>query len=403
MQLMNTTFAHGNGPFSRTIDLGLAINTEMQARGEASLPIIVPLVYGDRQKRIMREDFGQVIDENPDLILLDEFHGKILDELFFKKGFYQQNLEHLLEHQPKLEAQLRDYLSGTLKLTTFDGRNLSVSGRDIAFEISHNPRVATGYPISFYTTIGLFSEILERARQETLEGRISDFSPEVLQQATAIAKKIEDDRQTHFMPEPFVFSYDANRKKGEKEIFTPPFIHTPKPNTEQVPEGMYVMITGIDGLAHLFEDVGQFGLRLYCPSFVKIQGADNTHAPDFVANPNIRYQFARTGWSTVWWSHMTETPLITPAYSQGDDPEIYFNEKSVSRLGIATVFNPSDPKETLEQADSQIPRMRVVNQALLRNYGTLDGINYTARAIADSLHGKSLESYRAVQPVLSSL
>ena len=399
MQSMITTFAHGNGPYSRTVDLGLAINAELARRREESFQIIVPLVYGERQRRIMLEDFGQVVEQSPDLILLDETYGRILNDLFFKTGHYQQNLEFLLENQPRLEQQVRDYLSGALKVRNFNGDSRTVRGKDIAFEISHNPRIATGFQMSYYTTIGLFSEILER----TLEQKIPGFDPEVVRGVIGIAKKIEDDKKVHFMPEPFVFSYDAHRVKRPKEIFTPPFIHVPKGNNEDVPSGMYVMLTGIDGLRGLFDEINRFGVKVYCPPFVKdIGGADNTHAPDFVSNPNIKYQFARTGWSTVWVSHMTETPLITPRYILGDDPEIFFNERTVLGLGIASLFDGSNtPEQVLRQADSQMQNMSRVNQALVRNYGMLDGMDYTANVIVEDLLGKNISNYREVQPVLN--
>lgn len=184
---MITTFAYGNGPYTRTVDLGLAINAELEQRGQSSLQIIVPLVYGERQRRIMLEDFGLVVHEKPDLILLDETYGKILNDLFFKTGHYQQNLEFLLENQPRLEQQVRDYLSGTLELRNFNGDSRKLTGKDIEFEISHNPRVSTGFQKSYYTTIGLFSEILER----TIEERIPGFDSAVVREAIAIAKKLK--------------------------------------------------------------------------------------------------------------------------------------------------------------------------------------------------------------------
>ncbi len=387
MECMITTFAHGNGPYSRIIDLGLAINERLDER----LPIIVPLVYGDRQKKIISESFG----EN-DLILFDEFYGDILNELFFKKGHYQRSLEFLLENQPRLEEKLRDYLSGTLRTHTFDGREVLVNGDDVAFEISHNPRVATGYEKSFHTTIGFFSEILTKTIFEGL-----GFCTELLKGVRGIVGKIEDDKTLHFMPEPFVFSYDGLRKRWKDEIFTPPFIHIPKESDEGVSEGMYVMLTGIDGLKSLFEGVHKFGMKLYCPPFVNLEDADNNHTPEFIVNPNIRYQFARTGWSSVWLSHMTETPLITPAYSEGDDPEIYFNEKTVKALKIATIFDGlQKPEEILVRADSLRPNLELVNKRLIDNYGTLDGVDYTARIIVDYLEGRDISSCREVEPCL---
>ena len=381
-----TTFAHGNGPYSRTIDLALAVNQRLKEK----MPIVVPLVYGDRQKKIIKEEHGE-----SDLILFDEFYGKILYELFFKTGNYQENLEFLLKNQPSLEERLRNYLSGTLRTKTFDGKEVLVKGSDVSFELSHNPRVATGYENSFYTTIGFFSQILHFAMSEDL-----GFDSSLLREVGEIAHKIEDDKTLHFMPEPFVFSYNGARKRWKNEIFTPPFIHVPKDNDEEVQEGMYVMITGIDGLMELFNQIGEFGMKLYCPPFVKdIKNADNGHTPDFVANPHIRYQFARSGWSSVWLSHMTGTPLITPAYVNGDDPEIYFNERTIEKLGLGVVFRENEnPVEVLRRADSLRNRLEVVNQGLMYTYGTLDGIDYTADVIVAHLRGEDISKYMKVEP-----
>ena len=224
-----------------------------------------------------------------------------------------------------------------------------------------------------------------------------------------IANRIEDDKTVHFMPEPFVFSYDEKRTRWKNEIFTPPFIHVPKKNNEEVEKGMYVMVTGLDGLEGLFQGVHDFNMRLYCPPFVKdLEGADNTHTPNFISNPNILCQFGRTGWSTVWLSHMTKTPLIAPAYARvkGDDPEIYFNEKSIEKLGLAVVFDGvRNPKEVLKEAlsDSFKSNLINVNTKLVENYQTLDGMNYTANAIVSYLTGgeEALSKYRKVKPVLN--
>jgi len=396
MKYISTTFAHGNGPFLRIVDLGLAINQELELRNREKMNIIVPLVYGDRQKRIMKEDFEDVIRKNPDLILFDELHGQILNELFFKTGHYQENLEFLLKNQPKLEEMLRNHLSSSIKVSNFAGDEKKVKRGDIAFEISHNPRVATGYENSFYTSIAYFSELLDRTIQEDL-----GFDPSLLSVVSGIARDIEADRNLHFLPEPFTFSYDRSRKKGN-EIFTPPFIHTPNRNNEDIPEGMYVTVTGIDGLKSLFDKVSEFGMKLYASPFEKnIENADKSHGPGIISNPNIKYQFGRTGWSTVWLSHLTETPLITPAYTEGDDPEIFFNEKSVVKLGLASIFR-GDPNEALIGADSLNKSIFDVNFKLLNHYKTFDGIDYTARVIVDFIEGKDISGYRKIDPVLNN-
>jgi len=391
MQYISTTFAYGNGPYLRCVDLCLAINEEFKQRGEDEFGILVPLVYGDKQKKIMWENFGEHIKKNPNQILFDKNYGKLLDKLFYKGGSYQENLEFLIKNQPKIEATINDHLESNFKAENFDGKNFEIKPGELAFEISHNPRVATHFAGSFYTTIAYFSEILSRSIYEKELG----LDKNVLKQATEIATKIEKDKVVHFMPEPFTFSHNPSSHTFE-EIFTPPFVHVPKKNDEEIQEGMYVTLTGIPGLEKLYESVNKFNMELYSPPFVNSPHIkkENFRSADILSNKNIKFQFARGGWSSVWNSHMTETPLICPKYTKGDDPEIFFNEKTLKKLGIATIFSHnSDPKDILEKASSQVQNMQEINEKLIQRYGTLDGINYTAKVIADFLEGKDISKY----------
>ena len=110
MEYISTTFAHGNGPYSRAIDLALAVGKKL-GRGYNTSQIIVPLVYGDRQKRIMKEDFGHIIDQDPDLFLLDPFYGDVLNQILFPAKDYQTYLENLLKNYSALEEKLRNHLA----------------------------------------------------------------------------------------------------------------------------------------------------------------------------------------------------------------------------------------------------------------------------------------------------
>ena len=75
MGYIETTFAHGNGPYARTGEWAIAVNDERENRGLSRLPIIVPLVYPGRQERILKEeasiafsDVAKYFDENGYLI-----------------------------------------------------------------------------------------------------------------------------------------------------------------------------------------------------------------------------------------------------------------------------------------------------------------------------------------------
>ena len=217
-----------------------------------------------------------------------------------------------------------------------------------------------------------------------------------------IANKIEENKNIILLSEPSIFSYESNKKRWREEIFTPPFTHPPKNNTEEISNGMYIMVSGIEGLRKFFDVAKNFNIILYCPPYTNLEGANNSYPPEIVSNPNIKYQFARTGWSTVWWSHMSETPLITFPYQKYDDPEIFFNERTVKKLNLATIYNEGidNPEDILKIADSKVNNLKYVNSRLLENYGTIDGIEYMSRIICDFLDGTSIESYKNVEQVL---
>ncbi len=399
MECILANFNYGNGPFIKTLHLGLQINKERVQRGFEEIPIIVPLVYGNKQLSIMSEEFDKEIKKNPSIFLIDKFIGGLLEDIFYKGDNYQQSLENLLKRQPLAEDRLQDYLSGSFKTQTLSGKTFVLNKEQIFFELSNNPKLLTGCQRSFMTTEGLFSKILYKAVLEpSLDLDISLLNETRIQ----IANKIEENKNIILLSEPSIFSYESNKKRWREEIFTPPFTHPPKNNTEEISNGMYIMVSGIEGLRKFFDVAKNFNIILYCPPYTNLEGANNSYPPEIVSNPNIKYQFARTGWSTVWWSHMSETPLITFPYQKYDDPEIFFNERTVKKLNLATIYNEGidNPEDILKIADSKVNNLKYVNSRLLENYGTIDGIEYMSRIICDFLDGTSIESYKNVEQVL---
>ena len=85
MKHIQTTFAHGNGPFSRVVDLVIEYNNLREKNGLERLPAVFPLVPsyafkgkepGSRQKQFMKEVAEEAagkefIMEHPYEFLLD--------------------------------------------------------------------------------------------------------------------------------------------------------------------------------------------------------------------------------------------------------------------------------------------------------------------------------------------
>ncbi len=80
---------------------------------------------------------------------------------------------------------------------------------------------------------------------------------------------------------------------------------------------------------------------------------------------------------------ITGTPLVVPEFDPEDDPEIYFNNKTLERLGLCIVYRG----EPLEEILAQVPHVkesckRLCNEIVAR-WGTLDGNRYCAKLFAE--------------------
>ncbi len=400
-----TTFAHGNGPFSRTVEWAKAVNDAREGpcgnnlqrqvtnTRLGRLPIVVPLVYGERQINIMIEELNSsspgYLAKYPYEILLDPVHGEILSRLMFKGSNYAENLELLARDYPSVEADLHRHLDGVRLLHTMFGEPVELDLRDAEYELGSNTRLNTGITERrrFYSSAGAgpFDELLERA--------IADpevpLDKDAMRKALPIAQRMIEGYRVIMSNEPGVFSYDPNRVKRPNEMFTPPFIHMPKPDDTPLPgKGIYLMTTGIDGVRESGMYAAAFGLgmHLFAATYTIKGLPDGVRErvipllPAKINNPNIVAQYARAGWSSPWLSHLAKKGFLTPAHRATDDPEMLFNHRGIKALGLGAVLT-DNPQASLEEAITLAQNAEGFNRALIERYGTLDGIRYAAEAV----------------------
>lgn len=404
MAHFNTTFAHGNGPYSRMVEWAIAVNDELEKRHEPRMQIVVPLVYGDRQIRIMREEIGNNVSpdflaEHPDEIVLDRRQGELLHSLMFAEPAYADNLAMLVRDYHGVESDVQRHLDGERPLEYFDGRLVDIDLRDCKFQLGLNNRVQTGLPNQFYTAggAGPFDELLERAIKDP---RVT-IDSEVMQRTIPIAQRMIANQRVIMSNDPGVFSYDGDRHRMAGEMFTPPFIHPPRLDDTDLPsEGIYLLMTGIDGVREsgMYDAVGELGLQIYAPPFSieklpkPIRGSAIALEPWQINNPSIVSQYARAGWSAVWLSHLSGKGFISPAYDKKDDPEMWLNERGMREFGLAAVIE-DDPRAALEKSIELAEGVGRYNDRLKANYGTLDGIDYSAKAVVDFMQGLTTDYF----------
>ena len=59
MKLVVLNFSYGTNPYLRTTEIALGVNEELKRCGQERLGIILPWIYGERQKNILLEEFGR--------------------------------------------------------------------------------------------------------------------------------------------------------------------------------------------------------------------------------------------------------------------------------------------------------------------------------------------------------
>ncbi len=359
-----TSFAYGTGPYLRATEWALSVADLLEKQGKAKHRIIVPLVYGKKQQSIMKEVLGARMSD----IILDETYGKLLSPLFYGKESYATYLQRWIDHVDAQSALIRDYLQKTY-------------GNAIALELHRSPRLTIGLAPAYALTFGWQTDILSQAK-----GKPEVEIPEqVLDHAISKFQSIEQSFQKNFLTDPGTFSHLLNFQSSIFDSqFVPPTISQPSPNADALSSGIYVTVTGIPGLERLFTEAKGLGMTIYSNDPGALTEAMKA-LPDVIGNPAIKLHFARSGWSSVWLSLLTDTPFVAAPWDPKDDPEIYFNNQCIESLGIGTVYRGQSLKELLTEGEKQKVEMQKLRSALTKKYKTLDGTTLASKEVVECI------------------
>lgn len=408
-------FAYGTGPYLRTTDLAIAFNDELERAGHERMGIIVPWVYGEKQKRVMREEFAEHEEKYPDEILLDAKLGELLRSVFYADCAYEEALVKWVKEYREVSLHAYQHLSFDFEVETFDGEKRMIDGTKIMLELSRSPRIRYNVAPVYMTTFANVADILERAQ---IVPEIA-IDRELLKQGVKAAEWVERNQKMRCMAWPATFAHlekeffphrhaerseasledermrsfthvqDDKEKRGRynDEILVPPIAPPPILNNEEIKKGIFVTITGIPGLERLYQDAKRLGLKLYSNDIEAVPGSMYM-SPHIIPNKNIVCQFARAGWSSIWISMISGTPLVVPDFDAYDDPEIYFNNRSVEELGLGIVYRG----QSLEEIFDQVPRIKAscatMKEKILERWGVLDGNRYCAKMFVKDFLGK---------------
>lgn len=375
-------FSHGNGPALRTAELACVINDQRESKGLPRLGIIIPWVYRDRQISIFKENFRSYIKKYPNEFIFDKNFEEILRPIFYEWDSYEAWLPEYLARWRDVEKNVQQYLKNGIEGVNLQGNAVRVPFSKIAAEINRYPIVRLGVRPSYYVSFGYISEILDDAQRE----KEIVIKSGLLREAEAVHEEIESAQDLHCIAETATHFYKGARApRYATEILTPP-------NANQklsappwfVKRGVYVSIPGAPGLERIYKNFNTKELALYTHKPTLLPGSRRA-SPDILRHKNVVLHFGRIGWGSLWLSEQTQTPFIAMPYDPYDDPEVYFNNKSVEASGLGRVWRGESLDELLEWTDTYKKNVEKIRAHHMQKYGTENGVLYTAEKILKHL------------------
>lgn len=333
---------HGNGPALRCAEIAMKVAAKLP-----ETPVIVmPLLYGERQKAIFREEY-------PDMhVVFDETLGKLIRHEGYVK--YEVFLERWLGNVDDISHRAANHIAEKY-------------GSDV-FQIARAPLLdlhIDGYCSLFART----SDILNQAMDESGIG----MDRALLRKAADRMRTLEDHFRIRFITEPGTFAEihpaDIAIPLTTRAPFMKEHIDTP---------AIFISVSGLGMPAHAVKT----DMTIYSNHPESVPGSLKA-PPDVLAHDNVVLHVARAGWGAVWNSLLTATPLVVAPYHHEDDPEIFFNIRRIEELGIGLQYRGESVEELLEKTKTMPARMKAYREELKKRFGTLDGAELAAAKITE--------------------
>lgn len=387
---------HGNEPYILATAIGREVSKKFRGAGMEQPLLVTPLLYGDRQKRIL-------LEENPndaDLIHYDEQAGEILQQIMFGAGDFKTHLTQVNTHYDEVDRMLnqRYGVSGDSVTTRalVGDQEVQISPKNIIGAIDVGNRVSLRTPHRYFA----FPEILSRVLNESMRHPELGFSESDMKKLANRMMKVEAAYSEIFIPWVSTFSYqhagDLEQQpdviNGRSRMYTPAMKANIERTEGEVNPGVYIMFSGtgsaVDANKALVQAAHDAGVKAYSPPWETIEGTQKM-PPTVMADRNMMAVWGRSGWGTGWQAMQLELPWLVAPYQQADDPEIFFNNMTIEALRLGKMIGAEgiSSKELQGVAQKISPGLHSLNSAIKNKFGTTDGIDYMAENIFADLVG----------------
>jgi hypothetical protein len=382
--------SHGNAPYLMAARLAAAM-------GKTS--VVIPLYYGDVQRRIMREELGSDLD----YIYLSTVLGDLMRPLLFDQSdrrTFADFASALADDRntsglAAVEAGLNDFLAAGIPAENLaDGSRRTFKLDDFELALNMAQPLLTPQLRQVY----IFTGLLSRIYGTLPPGVEDDASIAMVKQMLSFAAKwarCEAACGLRFVPRIHACSYDPTPLPGVLAI---PPLAVKRPSADVVAEpGVLFSPSGTgtdaDKLVHLAGKLGG-NPHAYVLAGGQVEkqflsaGALATSGSAY-ADSKITWVAARGGWGTLWECLMQEKPAVLVRTTFVEDPEMGHTQLSMSRLGLAKIYDGAvDEVPSAAEIDSIRRRIQAERDDDRLAFGALadDGYAYLAEQILNNVN-----------------
>jgi len=189
----------------------------------------------------------------------------------------------------------------------------------------------------YYVFPVVYGELLQRSAQEP--ELAAAFGKAKLERCAEQMQSVDRKYQKTFIPSYHTFSFDETREPWLQEVPTPPLKPVPAEDTQEIPEGaVFCMLSGTESEIETILERARTLKQEGTPVLISEFGVETDEFPSaptsVISNKNIAKVIARAGWGTIWTCQQAGVDFEPLPYSPGDDPEIYFNVKTLQKIPI---------------------------------------------------------------------
>ena len=383
---------HGNEPQIMTSAIATEINEILENTGLKVADIVVPDVYGENTKRILREEFPQALGR----IFVCEKLGQILKKTEFSTAGYPAHMRSVSQNQPQVQYELLEFLSRPFTAQSLTGEEKEFEPKGKRLEINAGANVSASDPDTKNTHFVfpvMLSELVTATLEDPVIGRYYD--KRILEDVLVKAHKLEAAYRTTLIPIPDTFSFRYPDIDTQLRDYltrgitaTPPLKKIKEPPKEMPRDSIYLMASGsglgVNAVRAQAEQLEHRGFNILRPIWMNFDFGQIA-PPNAIFHPEVKAVMGRPGFGTLWTTQVAEKPFIVIPGDWSESPEMWFNEKSVISTGLGDVI--SDREDLIENLVQLGPRIRRLNQTIynfLEITPDADGIRYAAEKILET-------------------